>query len=392
MGASRCRMIGKPLEDWDDIEKDIRALQPEDFANRYQRPGTPAPSGDAPGRNIMGLSADLVGASPGFVATCHLIRKVAMTSATTLFLGETGVGKEKFAKTLHRASRCKDGPFIAVNCAAIPDNLIEAELFGVEKGAFTGAVESRPGRFERAHGGTLFLDEVGSLSMPTQIRLMRAIQEKEIERVGGTSTIKADVRLIAATNVNLKEAVSAGTFRNALLFRLNVFPIHIPPLRERRDDIPLLMDHFLNRFAGIHRKMASGFTGHAVDALYEYAYPGNIRELENMIERALILVDDGEPIDTVHLFTADDEIPPRMVKLDGEGTLRPGGGGTANDGAELLERLLGGRKSFADVEGELLGEAVRRANGNLARAARLLGLTRPQLAYRLKKRRSGPAG
>ncbi len=396
MGAHQCRIVGKPIEDWPEedwkeIEEDLRALQPEDFANKFERSVAvlPAAMDNDLSREIQDLSANLVGASAGFVATCHLIRKVAGTKATTLFIGETGIGKEKFARTLHRASKRSEKPFIAVNCAAIPENLIEAELFGVERGAYTGAVESRPGRFERAHEGTLFLDEVGTLSMPAQIKLLRAIQEMEIERVGGIKTISVDVRIIAATNVILKNAVDAGTFRNDLLFRLNVFPIHIPPLRERRDDIPLLMDHFLNRFTAMHTKKVTGFTEKAIDALYEYSYPGNIRELENMIERAVILTDDGNPIDVVHLFTADDEIPSQMLKLDKSGELH-----TTEDQLDkedgnrvpLLESLFEGEKSLNDIEGEILDKAVNRTNGNLSAAARLLGITRPQLAYRLNKR------
>ncbi len=401
MGAHRCRMVGKPVEAWPEagrhgIEEDLRALQPEDFANRFERRAVASPSAANNDfrRDMPGLSADLVGASAGFVATCHLIRKVAGTNATTLFFGETGVGKEKFARTLHRASKRREKPFIAVNCAAIPETLIESELFGVEKGAYTGAVASRPGRFERADGGTLFLDEVRTLSMPAQIKLLRAIQEKEIERVGGVRTISIDVRIIAATNANLREAVDDGTFRNDLLFRLNVFPIHIPPLRERRDDIPLLMDHFLRRFTVMHGKKVTGFTARAVDALYEFTYPGNIRELENMIERAVILTDDGEPVDLVHLFTADDEIPSRMLKLDGSGELRANEGGQGDQDEPggnrlpLIESLFAGEKSLDDMEGEILVRAVKRSNGNLSAAARLLGMTRPQLAYRLNKRKN----
>ncbi len=396
MGAHKCRMVGKPIEDWPEkdwkeIEEDLRALQPEDFANKYERPVAVLPVNmeDDFRRNMPGLSADLVGASPGFIATCHLIRKVAGTTATTMFLGETGSGKEKFARTLHRASKRSDKPFIAVNCAAIPENLIEAELFGVEKGAFTGAEISRPGRFERADGGTLFLDEVRTLSMPAQIKLLRAIQEKEIERVGGTKTISVNVRIIAATNANLKDAVEAGTFRNDLLFRLNVFPIHIPPLRERRDDIPLLMDHFLNQFTAMHEKKVTGFTEKAVDALFDFSYPGNIRELENMIERAVILTDEGQPIDIVHLFTDYDDVPSQMLKLDGSGELHANEEGIDGEEGEpphLMEQIMDGDKSLDDIEGEILDNAVKRTNGNLSAAARLLGLTRPQLAYRLKKR------
>ena len=223
---------------------------------------------------------------------------------TVLFLGETGVGKEIFARMLHRMGRRSEQPFVAVNCAALPENLIEAELFGVVKGAYTGATDSRPGRFERAHGGTLFLDEIGTLTLSAQAKLLRALQEGEIERVGDSQTRKVDVRLLAATNVDLKDAVARGTFREDLYFRLTTFPVRIPPLRERRDDIPLLMRHFLHRFSQRHGKTVGSFAPEAVEALLSYAFPGNIRELENMIERGVLLADAGEPIGISHLFTA----------------------------------------------------------------------------------------
>ena len=251
----------------------------------------------------IGAGKRAVGTSSGYVSAVHLVERVAPTVATVLFLGETGVGKEVFARMLHEASPRRDKPFVAVNCAAIPETLIEAELFGVERGAYTGAATSRPGRFERAHGGTLFLDEVGTLSPTAQGKLLRTLQEGEIERVGSTATRRVDVRIVAATNVPLHEAVRDGRFRGDLYFRLNVFPIQLPPLRERRDDIPLLMHHFLRRFCSRHGRSATGFTERAVTRLMSYDFPGNIRELENMIERAVILAADGSPIDLAHIFS-----------------------------------------------------------------------------------------
>ena len=218
-----------------------------------------------------------------------MVKKVAPTDATVLFLGESGVGKEIFSHNLHRLSKRAKGPFIAVNCAAIPEQLAESELFGVEKGGFTGATVSRPGRFERAHGGTLFLDEIGTLSFTAQGKLLRALQEGEIERVGDTQVRKVDVRVIAATNVNLRDAVRDGSFREDLYFRLNVFPVRVPPLRDRRDDIPLMMNWFMQRACKKHGKAITGFRERAVDALINYRWPGNVREMENMIERAVIL-------------------------------------------------------------------------------------------------------
>jgi len=393
-GGRICRFVGKPADNWHD-HNDMQQILESEFSsgskcrsssNKYssQQPLTfPAPKAFTK----QTTADEIVGASSSFITARHMINKVCKTTATVLFCGETGVGKERFALLLHSLSQRSDGPFITVNCAAIPDNLIEAELFGVEKGAFTGATGSRPGRFERADGGTLFLDEVGNLSLPAQVKLLRAIQEREFERVGGTAVIKADVRIIAATNIDLKLAVKNTTFRRDLFYRLNVFPIHISPLRERRDDIPLLMDHFLNKYASLHGKNISGYSIRAVDTLYEYAYPGNIRELENMIERAVILADDRHSIDLAHLFTAHDNIADEILKLDLTGSLHSPSEKRSSpvDSGQLLDRLRSGKFSLGSLEQALLLEAVERSRGNITQAARLLGLTRPQLAYRLKK-------
>jgi transcriptional regulator with AAA-type ATPase domain len=288
MGASVCRVVGKHAAAWGDVSEDLRYLQAKDFrrlteaaAPPHSQP-FPALSGSTKGSE----KHDLVGASSAFNSACHQLARVATTQATVLFTGESGVGKEAFAQRLHHISPRAMQAFVAVNCAAIPETLIESELFGVERGAFTGASQSRPGRFERAHGGTLFLDEIGTLSLVSQGKLLRALQEGEIERVGGTKTLLVDVRVVAATNVDLQAEVKAGRFREDLFYRLNVFPIHLPPLRERRDDIPLLMNHFLRREALRHGRAAGGFTQRAVRAMLHYPFPGNIRELQNLIERA----------------------------------------------------------------------------------------------------------
>lgn len=377
-GSPVCRLVGKPVEEWQDAESDIEPLQPEAFANRFaDRAKTPQNASPMPG---------LVGASSGFVAACHLLKKVAVTDATVLFLGETGVGKEIFARTLHNISARAKKPFVALNCAAIPENLVEAELFGVERGAYTGAVESRAGRFERANGGTLFLDEIGTLSLIAQTKLLRAIQEREIERVGSTSARSVDIRVIAATNVDLKEAVKAGSFRDDLYYRLNIFPIVIPPLRDRRADIPLLIDHLLHGFCLRHGKSIKGFTERAVMALYEYDYPGNIRELENIIERAVIMAEGGErPIDVCDLFAGGSSPLDPMMRIGRSGSLETeAGGGDSPVFAGFLDQLLADRISLESVEEGLMREAVSRSQGNLSQAARLLGVTRPKLAYRLK--------
>ena len=366
-GSQSCRMIGKPLPLWDDIEEELVALRLDK--------GSTLPHG-------------IVGQSSGFVVVCQMLRKVANTDATVLFLGETGVGKEMFAKMLHRMGRRSDKPFVAVNCAAIPENLVESELFGVEKGAFTGASQSRPGRFERANGGTLFLDEVGTLTMAAQIKLLRSIQEQEIERVGDTVTRKVNVRIIAATNVDLKEAVDQGTFRDDLMFRLNVFPVRIPPLRERREDIPPLMEFFLDKFSTLHGKKVTGFTSRAMDALYDYNFPGNIRELENLIERAVILAEDDQAIDLSHLFAPEDLQASMVLKLNSTGNLEQSQApdtASRSDLGEVMETMLSDGISIEDFEHRLMEKAVELADGKLSRAARMLGITRPQLAYRLKK-------
>jgi transcriptional regulator with GAF, ATPase, and Fis domain len=327
----------------------------------------------------------LVGASSGFIATYQMIEKVASTTATVLFLGETGVGKEMFARTLHNVSRRSNKPFVAINCAAIPENLVESELFGVERGAFTGAVQSRPGRFERADGGTLFLDEIGSLNLAAQGKLLRALQEREIERIGDIRSRKVDVRVLAATNVDLQAEVKAGRFREDLLFRLNVFPIRIPPLRERRDDIPVLMSHFLTRFAAQHERNVTGFSERAVGALLEYDYPGNIRELENMVERAVILANDGGALDISHLFSGESAYRSRTLHIDRSELRGDDDAHASPHMSGLIEQVLEKGTPLESVERLLIAQAVEKAGGNLAQAARMLGMTRPQLAYRYAK-------
>ena len=302
MGDGHCRVVGKSAHQWDGVEEDMRYLNAHEFvdAAAYDRGDEQAAALPAADR----VAADaMVGASSAFKAACQQLSRVARTSATVLFTGESGVGKEKFASMLHQISPRKNQPFIAVNCAAIPETLIESELFGVERGAFTGATMSRPGRFERAHGGTLFLDEIATLSFVAQGKLLRALQEGQIERVGGTRSVAVDVRVVAATNEALREAVRKGAFREDLFFRLNVVPIHLPPLRERRDDIPLLMNHFIHHYRRKHDCDVKGFTQAAVRHLVNYDYPGNIRELQNLVERAVILADAGGLIDVHHLFT-----------------------------------------------------------------------------------------
>jgi transcriptional regulator with GAF, ATPase, and Fis domain len=223
-----------------------------------------------------------------------LAAKVAPTDSTVLIMGETGTGKELIARATHKRSKRAERSFVSVNCAAIPSSLIMSELFGHEKGAFTGAVQRRLGRFELAEGGTLFLDEVGDLPLETQIALLRVLQEREFERVGGTEMLRCDVRVIAATNRDLHSAIAAGSFRSDLFYRLNVFPIELPPLRERKEDIPILVNYFVNRYAQRAGRKIDTIQKKSLEALQEYSWPGNVRELQNVIERSLIVVDTNE--------------------------------------------------------------------------------------------------
>ncbi|OGB50831.1 MAG: sigma-54-dependent Fis family transcriptional regulator [Burkholderiales bacterium RIFOXYD2_FULL_59_8] len=388
-GDAQCLVLGKSAEQWEDLEEDMRYLNAREFVGSdYHRPAPQAadlPSAQAPAGEAM------VGASSAFNAACHQLNRVARTTATVLFTGESGVGKEKFASMLHKISPRKNQPFVAVNCAAIPDTLIESELFGVERGAYTGASHSRPGRFERANGGTLFLDEIGTLSFVAQGKLLRALQEGEVERVGGTHSIAVDVRVVAATNETLRQAVQEGKFREDLFFRLNVFPIHLPPLRQRRDDIPLLMNHFLNQYRRKHGGLTRGFTQAAVRALLNYDFPGNIRELQNLIERAVIMADADGLIDLHHLFTSGETLSTDIMtlRLQGDsGTLNLTDPGTAPDD-EAIHRESAkpsmSAPSLAQTERETLARAISASKGNLSAAARLLDTTRAKLAFRARK-------
>jgi len=265
------------------------------------------------------------------------------------------------AHAIHYNSRRAGKPFIKVNCAALPEAVIESELFGHEKGAFTGAVSARKGRFELADGGTLFLDEVGDLSAGLQIKLLRVLQEREFERVGGTSTLKVDVRLIAATNVELEQLIHSGRFRQDLYYRLNVFPIHIPPLRERKTDVLQLADFFVEKYGKANHKQVRRISTPAIDMLMSYHWPGNVRELENCIERAVLLSDD----DVIH----GHHLPPTLQTAEASGTAFRG-------------RLTG---SLAGVERELILDALKSYRGNMAKAARALGVSERVMGLRIRK-------
>ena len=381
-GHNHCRIVGKPLEEWGDAEEDANFFQSDSMLTHLLELRTQI---DYLRTTItqQTQTPQLVGNSKGFKHAFDLVSRAAETQVSVLLLGETGVGKERFARTLHQMSKRRQGPFVAINCAALPNDLVESELFGVEKGAYTGAQSSRIGKFERADGGTVFLDEIGELPLGAQAKLLRVLQEGEIERLGDDHVRKINVRLVAATNVDLQTAVREGRFRSDLFYRLNVYPIQIPPLRERVADIPPLVEAMLSRFCTLYEKKLQGVSDKTMQAIKRYQWPGNVRELENMIERGVILAPNDGWIELEHLFTHVGEAQNWEFLISAAGNLenKPE---PCRTGA-LLEAILGSGISFEDLETRLLEEAVRREDGNLAGAARLLGITRPQLQYRLKK-------
>jgi len=382
MGNNNCRIVGKPIEEWDDAAEHTRFFRPEAIADQLIELQTQVGQlrGAIAGKEK--LPADLVGTSPGFTAAYDLLKHAAASQITVLLIGETGVGKELFARALHALSPRRDRAFVAVNCGAIPNELVESELFGVEKGAYTGALVARAGRFERADGGSLFLDEIGELPLPAQSKLLRALQEGEIERLGDNKTRKVNVRIIAAINDDLRQRVKEGRFRSDLYYRLNAYQVNIPPLRERKEDISLLAKRFLEKYCAVHAKKLRGFTDKAKRALLTYSWPGNIRELQNTVERGVILAPSGTRIEVEHLFSALAEAQAREFGLDVDGSLGVHQGGST---AALCEAIFNGVMTLDQLEVMLIETAVDKARGNLSAAARMLGLTRPQLAYRLKR-------
>ena len=380
-GQANCRIIGKPAEEWEDAAEQLRFFAPEPIADRILDLQTQVAQLRSRIDEKEKLPADMAGVSPGFRAAYELLKQAAASQIAVLLLGETGVGKEMFARCLHESGGRPDGPFIAVNCAAIPPELVESELFGVEKGAYTGALVSRQGRFERADGGSLFLDEIGDLPLAAQAKLLRVLQDGQIERLGDQKTRRVKVRLIAATNSDLQQLVREGRFRSDLYYRLNAYQIRIPPLRERKEDVSVLAKRFLEKYSTLHGKKLRGFTDKAKRALLTYSWPGNIRELENMIERGVILAPGGTRIEVNHLFSSLPEEQPREFGLDAHGGLEVG---RWEAGKSLCEAIFNGVMTLDQLEVMLLETAIDKARGNLSSAARMLGLTRPQFAYRLK--------
>jgi DNA-binding NtrC family response regulator len=318
---------------------------------------------------------ELVGVSEPIRQVLDFVQKVADSDSTIMIQGESGTGKELVARMLHFNSLRKDRPLVPMNCGAIPENLLESELFGHEKGAFTGATHTRMGRFELANGGTIFLDEVGEMGLPLQVKLLRVLQERTIERVGGNRTIEVDVRIIAATNQDLDWLVEEKRFRQDLFYRLNVIPIVIPPLRERRSDIPLLIDHFLARFNQSKHTEVSGIDADTVRLLTAYDWPGNIRELENMIERLVVLKKHG--------VVAVEDLPEKICK-------RPFAPDLKNQFVRFGEGGINLSMEVEEYEKHLIIEALRKAKGVTTRAAQLLHLNRTTLVEKLKRKGVDP--
>ena len=310
--------------------------------------------------------ANIIGRSRPMKELLEMVSMIAPSEATVMITGDSGTGKELIARSLHFNSPRKDNPLVVVNCAAITETLLESELFGHEKGAFTGADKRREGRFMQADRGTIFLDEIGETSSTMQAKLLRVLQEKEIQRVGGEKTLKVDVRIIAATNRDMEKDVAEGKFREDLFYRLNVMPLNVPPLKERRDDIPLLAQHFMGKFAGKNRKALKGFVPLAMDMLVNYDWPGNVRELENAVERAVIL-STGE-----HITEA--QLPLNITEPYGDFENRTTG----------VPEILDGTHSLEDIEKEAILAALSASGGNKAEAARRLGVTRKTLHNKLK--------
>ncbi|MFZ4800656.1 MAG: sigma 54-interacting transcriptional regulator [Chlorobium sp.] len=331
------------------------------ISERASKGGASVEDPDEGGTQPSDRPANIIGNTKPMVALYSMIEKIARTNATTLVLGESGVGKELVASAIHFKSRRAEQPFIKFNCAALPESIVESELFGHEKGAFTGALATRHGRFELANNGTIFLDEVGELSLSIQAKLLRIIQEKEFERVGGSKTIKVDVRVIAATNRNLEELIRNGLFREDLYYRLNIFPITVPPLRERKTDILLLADYFVEKYNKANHKGVRRISTTSIDMLMRYHWPGNVRELQNCMERAVILSEDN----VIHGY----HLPPTLQTAESSGTPYTG---------SLQQKL-------ESIEQEMIIEALKRTQGNMTRAAVQLGLSDRIMGLRIKK-------
>ncbi|MEZ4400912.1 MAG: sigma-54 dependent transcriptional regulator [Kofleriaceae bacterium] len=372
--------IEKPFEQ-DQIRVTLDKAVRQAAANRAApRAGLYPPTDEVRGR------FGLVGDAPEMHTVFDIIERVADSPSTVLITGESGTGKELVAKALHEGSGRQGGPFIKINCAAIPKTLMESELFGYEKGAFTGATNSKPGRFELADGGTLFLDEIGEIPVEMQVKLLRAIQESEFERVGGLKTIKVDVRLITATNRDLEQEIARGNFREDLYYRLNVVPLQIPPLRRRGGDVPLLVRHILRRFNERLKKSVTGISDEALAVLCAHSWPGNIRELENVLERTILFCKS----DTIARGDLPEELCAAASAAASAAAAGPGGPDDDDDddavelaGDASLKDIV--RAETSRVEKELIAKALAETGGNVTQAAKLLKISRKSLQMKMKE-------
>ncbi len=332
------------------------------------RPKMPDPFESRPAEeSAVSGAAHIIGRSPRIQRIFRFVSKIAPTESAVLITGESGTGKELLARSIHYQSRRAHRPFLAINCGALPENLLESELFGHVRGSFTGATTDKKGLFEQADGGTLFLDEVGELLQPSQVKLLRVLQDGEVRRVGANTSVRVDVRIISATNRDLRAAMEQGVFREDLYYRLNVFQIEIPPLRDRREDIPLLAAYFLDRYAVKMRKSVAGFSPEAQELLLRYAYPGNVRELENAVQRAVALAEDS--------VIRPEDLPPPLRQRERPRLEGPKGGLEVPDGLTL-----------EDVESLYIRRTLEVVGGNSSEAARRLGVSRSTLWRKLKKR------
>jgi len=388
-GDKHCRIIGKPLADWNEDEQQEMAYSLQSLASKLKHLEEEV-SDLRIEKQTSFSSQNIIADSSSIREIINLLNKAADTNVTVLMLGETGVGKEVFSQYLHKIGARKNNKFIAVNCASIPKDLVESELFGVDKGAFTGADKARKGRFERANGGTLFLDELGELNVESQAKLLRVIQTGELERVGGTEVIPVDVRIIAATNSNLLEAVQSGDFRADLYYRLNVFPISIPPLRERLADIPGLVKKFIQKFNEKHGKSVTSITDNTLHRFNLYSWPGNIRELENIIERGVILTDKNAKIESTLICIGMPNLSSQSENINPQGLIE----NNDEDKQEFFDQpsyknmclqAISSGLSLNDLEDDLLKLALEKSGGNIEKTARLLQITGPQCRYRMKK-------
>jgi two-component system response regulator AtoC len=364
MKAGAFDFVTKPFEHSDLKAIIAKAARQSDLNARNVIP-------DEPGRRRF---TEIIGKGQRMIELQQIIAKVADAPSTVLIQGESGTGKELVATALHEKSSRREASFIKINCAAIPRELVEAELFGFEKGAFTGAVQSKPGRFELADGGTLFLDEIGEIPIEMQVKLLRAIQESEFERVGGVKTIRVEVRLIAATSRDLTREIAAGRFREDLYYRLNVVPVQLPPLRERRDDIPLLVEHFRQKYNARLKKDVERIEDDALLALSAYSWPGNIRELENVLERTILFAE--------HKIIRASDLPP---SLQGQPALEEGAPSTVGAGLAPgpLKEIV--KEQVQAIERDLIVRGLEVTGGNVTRTAKLLKISRKSLQMKMKE-------